>query len=220
MYKTVYDDGAQAYLVEGATFAGKEEIPVMMDLRNTQIPRGLISFDKAITTKDPADYRNYVHFYIHDKKFSTVLSSTRKYLPLLQKFDGVISPDVSLITSHSRSVQQMGTYFNRAIGFYLQKHGIPVIPNIRWSDERSYEFCFLGVSKHSTVAISTHGCMKRKGCKDFFRAGLHKMINALEPNDVIVHGYMPNEVFAEFANHTTFHRYPSQFELTHERTGD
>ena len=109
MNKTIYDDGAQAYLVEGATFTGKEEIPVMMDLRNTQIPRGLISFDQAVATTDSAEYRNYVHFYIHDTKFSALLSSTRKYLRLLQKFDGVISPDVSLITSHSRSVQQMGT---------------------------------------------------------------------------------------------------------------
>ena len=62
--------------------------------------------------------------------------------------------------------------------------------------------------------------MKRKGYKDFFKAGLNQMLDKIEPSDVIVHGHMPKDVFSDFVNRTRFHRYPSQFELTHKRTGD
>ena len=45
------------------------------------------------------------------------------------------------------------------------------------------------------------------------------MIKALEPTDVLVHGYMPEKVFDEFSKDTHFHRYKSQFERTHEKDG-
>ena len=53
---------------------------------------------------------------------------------------------------------------NRAVGCYLQSHGVYVIPNVRWGDERSYttvelpeKFAFLGVPKNSIVSIGTYG---------------------------------------------------------------
>ena len=115
--------------------------------------------------------------------------------------------------------KQVNTYFNRAVGFYLQKNGIPVIPNVRWSDESSFEYCFLGVPANDIVAISTHGCIRSKAEKEMYRKGLYEMLTVLTPHDVIVHGYMPESVFGEFTNYTTFHRYASQFERTHQKEG-
>lgn len=62
-----------------------------MNLKNTQIPKCLIPFEKA---KKTSDKRQYVHFYMHDKFFADVLTSTTKYVDLLKEFDGVISPIV------------------------------------------------------------------------------------------------------------------------------
>ena len=42
---------------------------------------------------------------------------------------------------------------NRAVGVYLQEQGLNVIPNIRWQDKRSYDFCFDGVEKHQIPAF-------------------------------------------------------------------
>ena len=42
---------------------------------------------------------------------------------------------------------------NRAVGAYLQEQGLNVIPNIRWQDKRSYDFCFDGVEKHQIPAF-------------------------------------------------------------------
>ena len=108
---------------------------------------------------------------------------------------------------------------NRAVGFYLQRQGIPVIPNIRWSDESSFEYCFLGVHPGSIVSVSTHGCIQDKKQKLMFKIGLEAMLEALSPSAVLVHGYMPEEVFGEYIGQVDFHRYASEFERTHRKEG-
>ena len=83
MTKTKYDDGFHSYLVEGAVVTGKPGIPVLMNLNNAQVPKDIIPFEKA---KYTSDKRKYVHFYMHDKYFADVLTSTTKYLDLLKQF--------------------------------------------------------------------------------------------------------------------------------------
>ena len=94
-----------------------------------------------------------------------------------------------------------------------------MIPNIRWGDESTYSFCFLGVSEGGIVSVSTHGCMKSKRDEESFRNGLAEMLNRLAPSDVLVHGKMPAQVFGDFERRTNFHRYASWFERTHEKEG-
>jgi hypothetical protein len=214
MKKTLLDDGFQAYLTKGAELVGEAGIPMLLNLDNVQIPKGLIPFNKIGTEKDKS---KYVHFYIHDYQFSQILTSTTKYINKLKEFDGVITPDCSMLINQAQCLQQTNTYFNRAIGFYLQKQGIPVIPNIRWSDEKSFNYCFLGVPKHSIVCVSTHGCIRSKKEKDIFKLGLKEMLFQIEPKAVIVHGYMPNYIFNDFYVSSNFYRFPSEFELTHKK---
>lgn len=214
MRKTIFDDGFQSYLTEGAAFVGKEGIPMLMDLHNTQIPNGLIPFNKVNTCKNK---RQYVHFYMHDKEFARVLTSTTKYIDALKQYDGVITPDCTMMIGQSKCLQEANTYMNRAVGFFLQRNGIPVIPNIRWSDESSFEYCFLGVLHNSIVAVSTHGCISSKEQKMMFKKGLAAMMNELCPSVVLVHGYMPTEIFGDFTEAIPFYRYPSEFELTHAK---
>lgn len=216
MKKLIIDDGFQAYLTEGASFITPPGIPVLMDLKNTQVPKDIIPFEKA---KRSLNKRAYVHFYMHDKYFNDVLTSTTKYLDLLKEFDGVITPDCSLLINQAPCLQQTNTYFNRAVGFFLQKHGIPVIPNVRWSDKSSFDYCFLGIPRNNIVSVSTHGCIRSRAQKEMFREGLSEMLSRLTPTDVLVHGYMPDCVFAEFMKYARFHRYASIFERTHCKKG-
>ncbi len=214
--KTIFDDGFQNYLTEDAVLVGEPGIPVLMDLGNADIPRDMIPFSKAKTT---INKRQYVHFYEHDKEFSTVLTGTKHYLDLLKQFDGVITPDCTMMIGQAPCLQQANTYMNRAVGYYLQKNGVRIIPNVRWSDESSFAYCFLGVPKHSIVSISTHGCITSKEERKMFKIGLRAMMRELEPHTVLVHGYMPDEIFVEFLNDAEFHRYASQFERTHRKVG-
>lgn len=214
MYSKI-DDDFHAFLTEGARFVGEPGIPELMDMNNTQVPKRLIRYTDL---SKETDYHGYVHFYIHDNKFSSLLTLIKRKLPLLQKCDGVISIDFSMLIGQSKCLQQTNVYFNRAFCFYLQKQGIPVIPNIRWSDESSYSYCFLGVPQNSIVAISTHGCIRRKADKARFKHGLIAMLETLHPRTVIVHGYMPNAIFGDLKDKVQFVRYPNHFEL-HKKQG-
>lgn len=208
------DDDFYAFLTEGAPLVGDAEIPMLLNLHNTNVPKGLVPFEKL---KVDQDRRKYVHFYVFDNKFSDLISNIDKYVNDFRLRDGVITPDFSLISNRSRSIQQMHTFFNRAVGYYLQKNGIPVIPNIRWCDERSYDFCFLGIPEGSIVSISTHGCVKTKEEKEYFKKGLSEMITRLQPPDVVVHGRAPESIFGSFAGKTRFHVYPSWIEAVHSK---
>ena len=217
--KTFYDDGFQEHLVEGADFLGEEGIPELLNIQNTEQPRALIPFTKLKTSRTR---RGYVHFYIHDKCFKQIFGSTDRYVDLLKQFDGVISPDPTIIIGKSKCLHATSTYMNRAVAYYLQKQGIPVIPNVRWGDESSYRFAFLGIPKHSIVAISTHGCIKRDSennnyLRNCFKNGLAEMLRQLEPRLVIVYGYMPDDIFKEFEYLTEFVRYPSEFEESRKK---
>lgn len=215
MAKIILDDGSYPYLTEGAAFVGEAGIPCLMNVNNVQIPKSLISFDKIKRTKDKYQF---VHFYLHDKYFAHILRDAPKYVDLLHQFDGVITPDFSLLINQSKCIQQTNTYYNRAVGYYFQKQGIPVIPNIRWSDENSFDFCFLGVPENYTVSVSTHGCFKSKQQKELFLIGMTEMLKVLKPRDVLVHGYMPDSLFNKFRDDTNLHRYPSLFEMTHSNS--
>lgn len=211
--KNRFDDGFQAYLTEKANFVGEIKMPEIVDMGNTNIPKELISFDKLRTSKNK---RGYIHFYIHDKVFASFISNVSAYLKFLSEYDGVITPDCTLAIGQLDYLQMTNTYFNRAVGVYLQQHGIPVIPTVRWSDEDSFRYCFNGLPKHSILAVSTHGCIKSNEQKRMFRVGLLKMIELLEPTDVIVHGYMPESVFGGLEKLTRFHNYPNHFEKCRE----
>ena len=212
--KSIFDDGFQEYLTVGATIVGAPGIPMLMDLHNAQIPNDIIPFTKARNCRNK---RQYVHFYMHDREFSRVLTATNQYLDMLKLYDGVITPDCTMLIGQSPCLQQANTYMNRAVGFYLQKHGIPVIPNIRWSDESSFEYCFLGVPKGTMVSVSTHGCITSREERRMFKTGVSAMLDEIQPKIVLVHGYMPDDIFGEYTSQVEFHRYASQFERTHSK---
>lgn len=215
--KSIFDDGFQSYLTEGAKLVGDIGIPMLMNLDNIQIPKDILPFGKANVCKNR---RQYIHFYQHDKEFSRVLTATTRYLDIFKLYDGVITPDCSMQIGQSPCLQQANTYMNRAVGYFLQRNGIPVIPNIRWSDESSFGYCFLGVYPGSIVSISTHGCIQSKEQRRIFKTGLEAMLNELHPSSVLVHGYMPDDVFGEYLNQVDFHRYASEFERTHQKRGE
>ena len=218
MYKK-FCNGFRDDLIDGIELEGRDGIPRMLDLQNTEVPLALVPFEKIRACKDR---RAYVHFYIDDSRYGEILTNPERYDSLLSRFDGVISPDPTIKIGNPRCVNACMTALNRTIGFHWQRIGIPVIPNIRWGDRETWDFCFLGVPKHSTVAISTHGAIaKNKETNDFlrtcFKEGLREMLERLEPTDVIVYGRMPPDVFTqEILAKARFHRYPSELETAHQ----
>ena len=135
-------DVFRAFLVKNATYLGKQEIPCLQ--KETAIPRRLILFSTAISSKE---YDGWVCFYEDDASFERLWNNPQRYLPILKRFAGVISPDFSLYRDMPLVMQEWNVYRSRALAHWLQENGVRVIPNIRWGDERTYELCCEGISQ-------------------------------------------------------------------------
>ncbi|MFQ7509451.1 MAG: DUF4417 domain-containing protein [Acutalibacteraceae bacterium] len=186
-------DVFRSFLVKNATYDGHLEMPCIK-LENA-VPQKLIVFSKAVCAKD---FHGFVHFFEDDVNFERIWNTPNRYLPILKKFDGVITPDFSLYRDMPLVMQEWNTYRSRAIGHWLQENGITVIPNIRFADERSYTFCCDGVSKGGTIAVGSHGCIKVKVERVYFEKGLGEVIRKLEPKRVIVYGKAPDDIFSDY----------------------
>ncbi|MDO4296010.1 MAG: DUF4417 domain-containing protein, partial [bacterium] len=186
-------DVFRAFLVNSAEYAGDLEMPCIKP--EDLLPTGMIAFSKAIRSKD---YGKFVHFYEDDVNFERIWNNPMRYLPILRKFDGVIAPDFSMYRDMPLVMQEWNTYRNRAIGHWLQLNGIKVIPNVRFSDERSFQFCCDGISKGSTIAVGSHGCIKINIERKYFRCGMNYIVRKLEPKRIIVYGKAPNDIFDNY----------------------
>lgn len=203
----IIDDGYRADWVKNAFFDGIFEIPIIKKQRD-YIPKNLVPFTMRNKTTGKEEI---LCFYEKDEKFLDLINNPEEYIGDLKKFKGVISVDASLYIDMPLILQITNVYFNRAIGHYLQEKGIFVIPNIRWGDERTYttkelpeKIAFLGVEKHSIVAIGSFGQIKSKEDKFYFREGLASMLDELNPSIVLVYGNMSPKIFNDFLDKATF----------------
>lgn len=186
-------DVFHAFLVKNARYEGDLEIPCID--KELTFPSKLIPFSKAVSGNK---YDAWVHFYEDDVNFERLWNKPNKYLPILKKYAGVISPDFSIYRDMPLVMQQWNIYRSRAIGHWLQENGIPVITNVRWSDDRTFELCCTGVPKNSAIAIGSHGCVKLKTERKYFINGLKFVVDKLKPQTLVVYGTAPNEVFASY----------------------
>ena len=186
-------DVFHAFLVKNAEYAGTEEFPIIRT--SNLLPERIIPFSKALSSSDT---NAWVAFYESDYRYECVWKSARQYLGLLKRFRGVISPDFSLYRDMPLCMQKWSTYKGRALAHWWQENGIEIIPNVRFSDARSYDFCFDGIDRESTIAIGTFSCFKNKTETEFFRRGLEETVEHLRPKTILVCGKTPEEIFGKY----------------------
>ena len=90
-----------------------------------------ISFNYAKSTKDGTG--KGVHFFIDDYQFNRLWSNIDRYVPILSRFDWVMTPDFSTYTDFPKAIQIYNHYRKHWVGAYLQEAGVRVIPTISWS---------------------------------------------------------------------------------------
>lgn len=188
-------DVFHAFLVENATYAGDLEIPRIAP--EDSLPMELIRFSKAVSTKE-GNPNAWVHFYEDDAAFERLWNNPRKYLPILKRFGGIITPDFSLYRDMPLVMQHWNIYRSRAIGYWLQGNGVPVIVNVRYGDNRTYATSCLGVSKDCSIAVGSHGCLKLKKDREVFSKGLDYAVRILTPKVIIVYGAAPDSIFDKY----------------------
>lgn len=158
----------------------KTNIALKNDLR-------LIGFDKVKNGKDN-HYQRIVHFFLYDYKFESIWKNPEKFVESLKKYKAVLTPDFSMYIEMNPVMQLYNTFRNRWVGAYLSKNGIKVIPTVNWGLENTFDFCFNGIEKGSTVAVSTYMVSEHNSHsdqKDFFMKGYNEMLRRIEPELVI-----------------------------------
>lgn len=212
MVKTKFDS-FHAYLVKDAVFDGKWEIP-RIESAVDEVPQSLLLFTEMRKAKN---LNQWIHFYTDDRRFEVLWTQPQKHLKVLQKFDGIISPDYSLCVDMPLSMQVWNVYRNHAISHWLTTKGVKVIPNIRWGDERSYEFCFDGIVPGSIVAVGSHGCIRNSTSRQYFERGLEEMNKRLRPHTILVYGLAPDSIFLKYVKAgVNIIAFPSEMSRVHK----
>ena len=150
-----------------------------------------IGFNYAKTCKEPE--KKGVHFFLDDYQFNRLWTDVDRYIPMLQKFRYVMSPDFSTYTDFPKAIQIYNHYRKHWVGAYLQEAGIQIIPTISWSTPDSFEWCFDGEPQGGVVAVSSLGVMNSKEKKELFLIGYEEMIRRICPDTIIFYGYVPDE---------------------------
>ena len=206
-------DVLRSFLVANATYESDLEIP-RIKAEHT-VPTKLIPFSKAIRS---TDYSAWVHFFEDDVNFERLWNRPNKYLPILQKFAGVITPDFSLYRDMPLVMQQWNIYRSRALGHWLQENGVQVIVNVRWGDKRTYPVCCSGVPNNAVICVGSHGCIKLTRERNHFSTGLNYVVRTLHPKTIIVYGAVPEDIFEQYtdAGISIIH-FESDFNVTHKK---
>ena len=202
-----------ADLLHGAQYSSFAELPLFS--QSTQIPDKVVAFNKVTPF---CDGNQWLHFFVDDCRIEPVWENPEQYLPCVQHFSGIISPDLSIYRDLPIPWQLFNTYRNRALSYWFSSHGVPVIPNIRWSDERSYSFCFDGIEPNGVVCVSSHGVLSNSEDRRYFSNGLDEMMTRLAPSAVLVYGPMPPDIFHKYrGGGTRFVHFESDVQRAHKR---
>lgn len=161
----------------GIPLVVKQELPV------TEIK--LIACSDTRANDNDENKKKGVHFFVDDYRFNGIYDNPERSLEKYSQYSFLLTPDFSTYADMKGWRQMESVAKNRWVGAFWQSKGLTVIPTVSWSTPSSYEYCFDGIEKGSTVAVGTIGC---KHAKNAFMHGYNEMLERLEPKNIIVFG--------------------------------
>ena len=166
-------------------------------------PSALLPFNLS-KNKRQGDSLKTVHFFLDDYKFEPLWSDPRKFIDLLRFYNGMISPTYSVWSNQPYALNLYNIYRSRWITRFYQEQGINVLVDVRWAGADTYDICFSGIAKHSSVIINTVGTRLLSN-REMFREGFTEMLNRIEPSKLFIYGeYLPLKFEDYFENVTYF----------------
>lgn len=161
--------------------SGAFEIPLIHKEQVGLENLALIGYDKLSSGKND----QIVHFFLDDYKFEALWNNPAPRVERLSSFKAVLSPQFSIYSEMPIAIQIHNTFRNRWCGAYLQSKGLKVIPSVVWGEPDTFWFCFDGIEKNSTVAVSTIGVRNEK---ELFMSGYKELLRRIEPTNIICYG--------------------------------
>lgn len=179
------NDVLRERLIYGAELVGDYEFPQLPCVHAHITATKAVPFNACRSEKNPK--KSIAHFYIEDAAFECVWNQPEKYLDILRNFQYVITPDFSAYSGMPKTLQLYNVYRNRALAYWFDLNNINIIPNVGWGTAETFSYCFDGLPKNSTLAVSTNGCFSKQG-KLIYQQGFTEMCKRLSPKQVVVIG--------------------------------
>lgn len=169
----------------GVPRAGEFEIPL---IRGEQLPEGpidLVACSRTRSDDTPENRRKGVHFFVDDYRFRALRYDAFRNLAKYRQYAFLLSPDFSRYCEMPVWQVLDAIGMNRWCGAVWQSLGCKVFPSVGWGTPYTYRFCFMGVERHSPVAVTTNG---NRRAKRAYLHGYDAMLEALDPSAIICLG--------------------------------
>ena len=177
-------DVFHAWMLEGADFAGRLDMPVLE--RAKSVPNDLIAFSDAMNPSTK-DFNQIVHFYEDDYQIERFWNNPKAYISKLQKFDGVIGLDYSVCWDFPVPLKEYNYFRNNVCTYWLQQTLTCVIPNAR-CELNNYQDVLAGHPKYSTIAIGARSMVKDKHDRQVLQASIKCIVDYLNPLNILWYG--------------------------------
>lgn len=171
---------------KGLIKTGPYDMPVIRPNHIVPMALDTTPFDRVTSKSSNRD--SIVIFYINDDRFANKLTHPWDYTTVLQQYEAVIAPDLSMYIDMDYPERLSNNYWNKVLTAYWQNRGVNIYPNVSWSLPDSYEYCAAGWPRKSVIAINSMGVLKENFSKAIWLDGYNYMINALEPTYILRYG--------------------------------
>lgn len=183
-------DVFKLYYWQGATLIGKYKLPQLVPTQ--YIPQNVISFNERSHITDPQNH--WVDYFIDDVLFENFWNHPEISFNQLRKFAGIITTDYSMFPEMLPGQKIWNCTRNRVMAYYLQINGFRVIPVASWCSVEDFSWCFDGLPSHSSIAVSSNGCLSSPYGKQMLLRGIDELQTQKHPSHLIMCGRIPDEL--------------------------
>lgn len=164
---------------------GKWGIPLVKRQKIVADNMMLVACSDTRANDNEANKKKGVHFFVDDYRFSGIYDNPERTFERYSQYAFLLTPDYSTYSDMDMWRQLESVAKNRWVGAYWQSKGLTVIPTVSWGLAQSFDFCFDGIERNSTVALGMVGCKRSK--LNFMR-GYEVMLEKLQPESIICFG--------------------------------
>lgn len=161
-------------------------IPEILPDPEVTLGTALIGFNYSQST---AHYDRTLHFFLNDYLFERVWNQPSRYFRELARYHSVITPNFSMYSDYPKAFLLYNVWRQRVLGRWWQEEGVRVIPSVNWADERSYEYCFIGIPENVPLAITNLGAVQNVETRKLWLKGYEEMLKRLSPSKVWIYGH-------------------------------
>ena len=171
---------------DGWKRSARHGLPILE--RETFIPDRLVLFEKMSRTTEK---KGFVIFNQPDRRIEPFWNSPERYVEALKRYDGITTPDFSLLLNMERQFMEANVLRALKIGRRMQELGLRVMVNAMWAYPDSYDYCFEALPRDSILFVSTVGSMSRALSREYLFCGLRALVERVRPPGIVLYGPVP-----------------------------